>query len=558
MPQLQVGKPQFSQKANCTHSSKNQQATKSCKCISRLFKRVSHSLLQRCDGQRPICGPCAKYRGHELDDCEFYEGQPPLSQVLQERVEDLENQIEMLQGVKNPGRVPLHTPYVPMQSATPSEADDQHQTLPANKIHPLWVETSFPGPLLTGVNRLTHFGSFASDVGFFLDPERFMRSAMQPHNVGHHSRPCPSLLFAVCLWGSKSFLAAAQRNFEETWLNQALRFVTEDLSGSHPRRCLQVMQAEILLSTYFLNYGKSVEGLVHANAAAALAVSTKSNLIRSASVMQKPSGDAVDEGEWIDGFWTTVTLSNYWVLVNENQTFTFYDTPQMKIDTPWPLNDYRQEKLIPASHKTLERYLEGAPDDGYSLLAMHAKASVLLKKAIENSQTSDPESAYQYNIIHNVLEQLAVSLPKLDAQMSPQQRQRIAVIHMLTQAAVIKLHRPKGRTSNTARQNCVRAARTIAELALRCPTANPLQIVNPIIGFVLFIAHDILRTEIRFLHEQRAPEDNRLSDAINHILQRMETDVIGSPLIGNIFNSDPPSLLKSQAGSLVRNMRNAR
>jgi hypothetical protein len=193
--------------------------------------------------------------------------------------------------------------------------------------------------------RLTHFGSFASEVGFFLDPDRFMRSAMQPQHIGHHSRPCPSLLFSVCLWSSKLFPLVVQRSYEETWLNYALRFVTEDLSGSHPRRCLQVMQAEVLISTYFLNNGKVIEGLVHANAAAALAVSTKSNLIRSASVMQKPSGDAVDEGEWIDGFWTTVTLSNYWVLVNENQTFTFYDAPQMKIDTPWPLNNYRQEKV---------------------------------------------------------------------------------------------------------------------------------------------------------------------------------------------------------------------
>lgn len=104
------------------------------------------------------------------------------------------------------------------------------------------------------------------------------------------------------------------------------------------------MQAEVLLSTFFLNNRKMVEGLYHANAAASLAVSTKSNFIRSASHIHKPSGDAVDEGEWIDGFWTTVALSNYWVLVNENQTFTFYDTPGMAIDTPWPLNNYRQEK----------------------------------------------------------------------------------------------------------------------------------------------------------------------------------------------------------------------
>jgi hypothetical protein len=45
--------------------------------------------------------------------------------------------------------------------------------------------------------------------------------------------------------------------------------------------------------------------------------------------------------------------------------------------------------LISANHKTLDRFIEGVPDDGYSLLALHAKASVLVKKAIENSQTHD-------------------------------------------------------------------------------------------------------------------------------------------------------------------------
>ncbi|KAF5359432.1 hypothetical protein D9756_003646 [Leucocoprinus leucothites] len=488
----------------------------------------------KCDGQRPICGPCTRYKGHELYDCEFYEGQPPQSQVLIERANDLELQIEILEGVRNSNRVDLQSPYAPGYSGgTQSHGggplnNDDLKTLPSNKIRPL----------------LTQFGTFASDVGFFLDPDRFMRAATQPHHLGHHSRPCPSLMYAVCLWSTKSIPIAARRTFEETWLNHALRFVTEDLAGSHPRRCLQVMQAEVLLSMYFLNNGKMVEGLVHANAAAALAVSTKSNLIRSASVVQQPSGDTVDEGEWIDGFWTTVTLSNYWVLVNENQTFTFYDAPQMRIDTPWPLTNYRSETLIPASHKTLERFIDGVEDDGYSLLALHTKASVLLKKAIElsNQSSSNHGAAYQYNATHRGLEHLAASLPRLDAQLTPHQRQGIATTHMLTQAAIIKLHRPRGTTSNTARQNCVRAAKAIADLAARCPAANPLQIVNPIIGFVWYIAHDILRTELRYLSERRLPDEMRLSDAINHIFQRMERDGLNSPLID----------------SFVRNMRGVR
>lgn len=105
------------------------------------------------------------------------------------------------------------------------------------------------------------------------------------------------------------------------------------------------MQAEVLLSTYFLNNGQMVECLFHADSAVALAIATKSNFIRSATLMHKPPGDAVDEGEWIDGFWTAVALSNYWVLANEKSTSTFYDKSGMTIDTPWPLNNYRQEKV---------------------------------------------------------------------------------------------------------------------------------------------------------------------------------------------------------------------
>lgn len=47
------------------------------------------------------------------------------------------------------------------------------------------------------------------------------------------------------------------------------------------------------------------------------------------------------------------------------------------------------KQLIPASHKTLEKFLNGSQDDGFSLLALHAKASILLKKAIEISQIPD-------------------------------------------------------------------------------------------------------------------------------------------------------------------------
>lgn len=340
---------------------------------------VLTKVIQRCDAQRPICGPCSRFRGHELDDCEFYEGHPPTIQVLEKKEEDLIIKLEYLRRQGGSCEMPrggtscgislclmfagnckliftiiqghlssVKSLRLELSCLSRKYTHKSVQTLPAGKIQGLWVWTlSFLTTRwfnVAGV-RLTHFCAFASEIGFFLDPERFIHSALQNCNLGHHSRPCPSLLYAVCLWGSRAFPYHVQKSFEETVLPYALHFANEDLSGTHPRRCLHVMQAEVLLSMFFLNNGQMVEGSYHANAAASLAISTKSNIIRSPSRAQRSPGDLVDEGEWIDGFWIIVALSNYWVLVNENQTFTFYDAPQMAIDTPWPLSNYRQEKV---------------------------------------------------------------------------------------------------------------------------------------------------------------------------------------------------------------------
>lgn len=75
---------------------------------------------QRCDGQKPICGPCARFRGQEIDDCEFYEGQPPMTQRLRERVADLEDRLSQLQGLEDPGQLRLRPPYSPGQTRNTS------------------------------------------------------------------------------------------------------------------------------------------------------------------------------------------------------------------------------------------------------------------------------------------------------------------------------------------------------------------------------------------------------------------------------------------------------
>jgi hypothetical protein len=91
-------------------------------------------------------------------------------------------------------------------------------------------------------------------------------------------------------------------------------------------------------------------------------------------------------------------------------------------------------------------------------------------------------TVHQFSTTNTALERLVLTVPRLDQQMSPQQRQRLATIHMLTQVAFIKLHRPNARNSNTSRQRCIQAARIIADMAAQCPISNPLQLVDPITG----------------------------------------------------------------------------
>lgn len=64
---------------------------------------------------------------------------------------------------------------------------------------------------------------------------------------------------------------------------------------------------------------------------------------------------------------------------------------------------------------------------------------------------------------------------------------------------------------------------------------------------VWYIAHDILRTEMRHLEEQGITEDKKLTDAINQILMCMENNGVNSPLIGEWLTARPSDICGSSA-----------
>jgi hypothetical protein len=99
---------------------------------------------------------------------------------------------------------------------------------------------------------------------------------MRPFPMGDHARPPPSLINAVYLWAV--YLSPELKNtygFDENSLLQDVRnHLSKDLAGSHPFKVVHVMQAEILLSYYFLEHGRVLQGNYHANSALALSLSS--------------------------------------------------------------------------------------------------------------------------------------------------------------------------------------------------------------------------------------------------------------------------------------------
>ena len=194
----------------------------------------------------------------------------------------------------------------------------------------------------------------------------FRSSSALQYPLGHYYRPSPALLSTVYLWGLHLSRSEALQGHEPTFLSRALRQTSNGLTGSHPQQVLHTLQAEILLAYYFLRNGRFLEGKYHSSAAASLVISSglneirtsryassSSNILGNRSPPLPPPRDAVDEGERINGFWTTLVLDKCWsVALSSPSNFTDSERLGTQIDTPWPLENsgYEQVRIFSAAN----------------------------------------------------------------------------------------------------------------------------------------------------------------------------------------------------------------
>ncbi|PCH45038.1 hypothetical protein WOLCODRAFT_91112 [Wolfiporia cocos MD-104 SS10] len=381
----------------------------------------------RCDGARPICGPCI--RTNREADCEYTDGttRSP-TQVLEDNIVSLEARIHELEHPETVApSVTLHDPHATMLQPGPSGKPTSPiwgrldtacgSCYPSNSrgygtnLAPL---DSFVEPSAEVVQTLVGFFlPKASQIGFYLHQPRFLKSIYTQDAETRQARLSPALLNAVYLWGVHFSSNSSLLAHEPVFLQRAVHAVATALAHDPPYNIIYNVQAEILLANYFFSANRLLEGRYHCNAAVALALSCRLNKIRSQAHADLPAGvslgvasaippplDAIEEGERINVFWGVFILDKSWA-VTVGSPSHFNGSPGAQVDTPWPLEMEEYEEYgIPQDLqgiRTTETFLAemvSTSVDGTSSVALLAKSSALFERATRlASQWTPSESS---------------------------------------------------------------------------------------------------------------------------------------------------------------------
>ncbi|KAJ7577614.1 hypothetical protein C8J56DRAFT_1112945 [Mycena floridula] len=554
-----------------TQHERPHQSTKPLKrgkaCLTCRFLKI------KCDGARPICGPCET---HPKDDpCEFTDG-PGRSRtrLLEATITRLEERIRELEQPERAGpSMVLHDPYqtfnlgqpldaqtppIPYPSALPA-ADYMNPSpdspfSPSSTLSSIYSAKSSPPQASispasqasflqsspdsedfsmhqTLVNR---FMDNASECGFFLSPARTYSALIS--QSASPTTTTPALKSVIYLWGSHLCPSDFDPQFEHNCMLRALADTATNLSlpTEHPQSVLQTIQCDVLLAYYFFRIGKVLQAKYHASGAASLALACGLHRVRSvdtASEISLPfsvlsngattvplpkSRDIVEEGEYINGFWTVVSLCKNLSVAFDPPcgVSNVFDTVSSQIDTPWPLDsdDYKEGRLPSRGTSTVSAFLNSATakqeyeDYETSSMAMIAKASVLLHRATalsgqyrSNFQLPQAQSFYAaFDFLNRKIEGFTLRLPgihELDARSSTRS---IGLAHALTAAASIRLNsvfvHPSSYFSSMqarARQACLTSAAAMFEIPL-----SRHGFLNPMMGSLWVIACEVFVDEL--------------------------------------------------------------
>ncbi|KAF7299827.1 hypothetical protein HMN09_00989400 [Mycena chlorophos] len=425
---------------------------------------------QRCDGARPTCSQCIHKPPKSQEPCRFAQAAGPGHQTavqMQGTIRSLTTRVKNLEYIKGESGE--------IVSAASSDLRAPVQEPPVE----------IRGRLLTAF-----FDRFARGGHFFLSVERFTHATLLPLPLGHPDRPSPALLCIVYLWGAlllRSLNVPSKDTDslnEDAFLFSALQYLPADIRGFaiQPKLVLETIQAEVLLSVYYLHASLPTQGRYHAAAAASIAMSAELHLqgvggqprqsyhglnpleYPMAEPLLPPPVDQVEATERVDAFWAMLIVNNCWVACQRDPSGFPYGMP---VDTPWPggttIFFWFQ------SGSTLTRFLSGP--DAY---AGGAGAGDEDGSSLRFSWTTQPSPSSNLVFAHfkAVLVSVPLSLDNGD--------HALLLAHALTELASLRLHAALAASASSAPQQTQQArymmlgaaARLVGLVALSARTGS--------------------------------------------------------------------------------------
>ncbi|KAJ7434675.1 hypothetical protein FB451DRAFT_1571872 [Mycena latifolia] len=490
----------------------------------------------KCDGDRPMCGPCSRY-SVAFGDCEYTQHGPSSGQMLKEQISILQARIEELEKPKHQ-RLTL---TMPRASASHGYTASPSQISPANAmglgplLNHFYLQQTSGNPIASSsmptelpfivLQALVHnFLHNAGCFGFFLDTQAFHDAVTSPNG-----RNLPSVLLNVMhLWGVH--LSQDQRitAYEPAFLAHALRSTASSLVGSHPRTVLHSIQASVLLAYYFIRNARFLEGKYHTSAAVSIAISAGLHRIRGAQGGASPTPEALppptdplEEGERINAFWSVLTLNNCWASMDGSPSNVAYGAAGLKIDTPWPLEPrhYRPHLLPRHSSDTIARFLADAPDDAASGEALYAKAGILFETATRLAaryrtsgiSRNDPEFAG----LDRKIDAFNAALPAIQSKV-------MLVVHTLAHVATIQLYNLLIKDHASARAKSLSAARAIAEILVKTDIPK-VGLIDPVLAPLWTSTCLVFINEIARRRGQGATNHTQgMIDSLNVVIAAMQ------------------------------------
>ncbi|KAF9260867.1 hypothetical protein L218DRAFT_962206 [Marasmius fiardii PR-910] len=471
----------------------------------------------KCDGIRPICGPCA---ASVPSHCK-YEGESE-QRTLKEQISAMEDRINQLQSSRG---MTLHHPYNP-------------ETGPASALNLRELPTEVRRGLLRS------FIPHSTEFCFFLHGSRFQSSSEEPSLA---------LTSAIYLMGAYFSPDKELSALQPELLNQALRESARGLSSNHSHKVLHTIQAEVLLAQYLFLQGRHLEGKYRISTATSIVLGAGFHKIRSdqqqfpprSGMALPPPRDATEEVERVNALWAVVILNNCWTPTDGTWTNIFNDMPEYRIDAPWPLDLFGEtEPQFPSdlrSGYTVQNFLANA-NGVRSLSALHSKSAVLFQRVSlllgQHSPNMDVRQAAKFQVDFNKLDSLTrrfiSELPPLSQAPSRGTVRNLLVIHTLTRVSAMQLHSVFAGQDPKAQSYIWSTALSIAAL-LREAKLNGFPFIDPFMGILWMATAKVFVDELtagrgRPSHPQR-PRPEEMVAAVETVMSVMTFFAPHSPLI---------------------------